>query len=109
MSIGTALGPSLARVTQHEEPGEDSQNTGRPWARTTLEPGWNPSEDLFHAQGFLPRFPEQMGVPPDLLPPELISSAFQGERGKPGLPGEKGEAGDPVSMGYCLHDHGDKC
>lgn len=36
---------------------------------------------------------------PDLASPELIASAFQGERGKPGLPGEKGEAGDPGRPG----------
>lgn len=77
-------------------------------ARTTLEPGWNRSEETYHAQGVLPSFPEQMAVAPDLVSPELISSAFQGERGKPGLPGEKGEAGDPVSIGYCLHEGGDK-
>lgn len=74
----------------------------------TLEPGWNCSEDPFHAKGVLPRFPEQMAMAPDLASPELVSSAFQGERGKPGLPGEKGEAGDPVSIGYCLHADGDR-
>lgn len=83
---------------------------GRPrtTTRKTLEPGWTHSEDPFYTEGVLPSFPEQMAVAPDLASPELISSAFQGERGKPGLPGEKGEAGDPVSIGYCLHANGDK-
>lgn len=98
-------------MTWHEDPGgQDSQMPGRPItaARTTLEPGWNRSVHPFHAQGVLPSFPEQMAVAPDLASPELIASAFQGERGKPGLPGEKGEAGDPVSIGYSLHEGGDK-
>lgn len=77
-------------------------------ARTTLEPGWNHSEDPLHAQEVLTSFSEQMTEAPDLACPELISSAFQGERGKPGLPGEKGEAGDPVSVRYCLHGNGYK-
>lgn len=65
-------------------------------------------KSLLMHKGSFSAFQSKMAVAPDLASPELISSAFQGERGKPGLPGEKGEAGDPVSIGYCLHEDGDR-